>query len=74
MTDAELIAAVAQMRGYQREYFRTRNAGHLAAAKEMESRVDEELRRRADAGRPKPKTLFEMIDEFDEPPTERQLT
>lgn len=66
MTDADLIDVVWQMREAQKEYFRDRTRVNLDYAEELERVVDDEFERRA---KPPGKTLFDLIDEFDAPPT-----
>ena len=43
MTDAEFRVLVLEMREAQKQYFKTRDASHLRAAKDYERRVDVEL-------------------------------
>lgn len=72
MTDEELLATVKEMRDLQHRFFGgEKTADVVGAAKRLERAVDDEFKRRE---KPKGKTLFDMIDEFDEPITERQLT
>ncbi len=46
MTDAEFIFLVAQMRRVQKAYFADRSPLVLRESKQLERRVDDELRRR----------------------------
>lgn len=70
MTDQELLATVKEMRAHQRAYFSSRSPAELEAAKRAERLVDEEFKRRE---KPKGRTLFDQIDEWDEPANDRQL-
>jgi hypothetical protein len=70
VTDLQLIGAVRQMRHHQREYFKSRNDWHLISAQELEQLVDRELERRR---KPQGRTLVDIINDWDEKPTERQV-
>lgn len=74
MTEVEFEGLVRDMRDAQKSYFRSRSPEVLERAKVTERAVDEELKRRAETRKPRAKSLFDAIDEYDQPPTKRQLT
>ena len=63
MTDEELLTALLKMREAQR-------GRDQRATRETEAIVDAMIHLR---NKPKGKTLFDTLDEWDEPATERQL-
>lgn len=76
MTDEELIETFWKVRDAQSAYFAAKRANtpdwqsKLDEARSLERAVDAERKRR---NKPKGKTLFDTLDEWDEPATERQL-
>lgn len=75
MTEGEFEDAVREVRRLQKLLSGGQKTPEVVAeAERAERRVDDELRRREESWAAKPKTLFDSIDEWDEPPTERQLT
>lgn len=58
MSDKEFVDLVRTMRNAQTIYFRSKNWSDLRYARDYEQRVDNELRIRAEADRPKQAALI----------------
>ena len=58
MSDKDFIDLVRKMRGAQKFYFKTRSLGDLRSARDYERKVDDELKIRTEADRPKQAALI----------------
>lgn len=58
MSDKDFIYLVRKMRGAQTFYFKTRSLGDLRSVRDYERKVDDELKLRAEADRPKQAALI----------------
>lgn len=58
MNAKEFFDKVAQMREYQKQYFRTRAQGYLLKSKELEAQIDKEIERVKQATQPQQQKLF----------------